>query len=108
MKENTVIKKEPTAYEIRKIILNDGTELDINKITHAAIVKDRRDGDNIEFKITYCCKEKDELLALSNQCNLMAYAFKFMSEYNVSFDEAAKMYDELLKEAKKMKGIDLQ
>jgi len=103
MKERTVSKNDPTAYEIRKIILNDGTELDVDKITHAAIVKDRRDGDNIEFKITYCCKEKDELKALSNQCNLMAYAFKFMSEYNVTFEEAVKMYDELLNLAKKMK-----
>jgi hypothetical protein len=107
MTENTINKEEPTAYEIRKIILNDGTELDINKITHAAIVKDRRDGDNIEFKITYCCKEKDELLALSNECTLMAYAFKFMHKYNIDFEEATFMYDEMLKEAKKRKGVDL-
>lgn len=106
MKENTVTKKEPTAYEVKKIILNDGTELDIDKITHAAIVKDRRDGNNIEFKITYCCKQKDELLALSNQCNLIAYAFKFMHKYNIDFEEATFMYDEMLKEAKNNKGVD--
>ena len=104
MRESIVSKKEQTAYEIKKIILNDGTELNIDKITHAAIVKDRRYGDNIAFKITYCCKDKDELIALSNQCNLMAYAFKFMSEYNVSFEEATFMYDEMLNLAKKMKG----
>jgi len=103
MKENTVSKNEPTAYEIRKIILNDGTELDINKITHAAIVKDRRDGDNIEFKITYCCKKKDELKALSNQCTALAHIFKFMHLYDICFEDAESMYFRYLEEAKKIK-----
>ncbi|MFX0136107.1 MAG: hypothetical protein ACFFDN_20875 [Candidatus Hodarchaeota archaeon] len=103
MKDRTLEKKEPTAYEIKQIILKDGTILDINKITHAALIKEKRKNNRIYFKITYCCNDSDELIALSNECCMLTYVFKFMNQHNISFEDACKLYDDMMQEAKKLK-----
>lgn len=103
MKDRSLEKKEMTAYEIKKIILKDGTILDIDKITHVALIKERRVGNNIDFKITYCCKNEDELMTLSNECCMLSYVFKFMSQNNISFEKACNVYDSMIEEAKKIK-----
>lgn len=90
----------PETYEIKKIILKDGTEFDINKITGFTILKESGEGFEYNWKITYCAKSKNDLLALSNQCNMAAYAFKFMREDDITFDEACKRYDEMIAYAK--------
>jgi hypothetical protein len=91
------------AYEIKKIIMADGTEFDIDKITGLAVVKESGKGLEYNWKITYCAKGKNDLLALSNQCSMMAYAFKFMREKDIGFDEACKMYDEMLEAGRRIK-----
>ncbi|MCK9556382.1 hypothetical protein M0R36_11330 [bacterium] len=92
-----------TTYEIKKIVLADGTEFDIDKITGLAVVKESGEGLEYNWKITYCAKGKNDLLALSNQCTMMAHAFKFMREKNIEFDEACTIYDKMLEEARKIK-----
>lgn len=87
-------------YEIKKLILADGTEFDINKIVGFTILKESGEGFEYNWKITYCAKGKNDLLALSNQCNMAAHAFKFMRECDIDFDTACKMYDEILEAAR--------
>jgi hypothetical protein len=87
-------------YEIKKIILADGTEFDINKIVGFTILKESGEGDEYNWKITYCAKGKNDLLALSNQCSMAAYAFKFMREHDIDFSEACEMYDEMIEIAR--------
>ena len=72
-KERSIEAKKPDLYEIKQITLKDGTVLDINKITHVALIKESRKGNNINFKITYYCNLKDELITMSNQCMMLAY-----------------------------------
>ena len=103
MDDNRTLEDRGTlAYQIKKIELNDGTILDVNSITHATLVKDVFDKDKNEvlFKVSYCFKDKTDLLALSNQCVMLAHTFKFMREYNIDFKEAVCMYDKILEEAK--------
>ena len=90
-------------YEIKKIVLADGTEFDIDKITGLAVIKESGKGLEYNWKITYCAKGKNDLLALSNQCNMMAHAFKFMRENDIEFDEACTIYDKMLEKARKIK-----
>jgi len=103
---NYLDKKEPTTYEIKKIILKDGTILDIDKITHVAVIKEKETNKNEEiyydWKITYAAKTKNDLLALSNQCSMLAHAFKFMRQYDINFDKACIMYDEPIEEGRKL------
>lgn len=103
-KKRSIEEFEKTKYEIKKIILNDNTELEINKIVHVALVKEKQEGNQFDFKITYGAKTKDDLLALSNECSMLAHVFKFMREYNIDFVKACKMYDELIEKAYKFKN----
>lgn len=101
MKDRSIEKEEKTAYEIKKIILKDGTNLDIDKITHVALIKDKQKGNHIDYKITYCAKNDNELLSMSNECSMLAHAFKFMREYHIPFDEACIIYDKYIEEKRK-------
>lgn len=102
--ERTIKEYNKTKYEIKKIILNDNTELEINKIVHVALVKESQKGNQFDFKITYGAKTKEDLLALSNECSMLAHAFKFMREYNIDFTTACNMYDDYIEEAYKKLG----
>jgi hypothetical protein len=88
-------------YEIKKIILADGTEFDIDKIVGFTILKYSGEGNNYKWKIHYCAKSKLDLKALSNQCTMAAYAFSFMARHGMKFDEACKLYDEMMEEARR-------
>ena len=88
----TLEVKDPKKYQIKKIELNDGTILKVDKIVHVSVVKRKQTGNHFDFDISYTATSKDDLLALSNECSMLAYTFKFMREYNISFDEACKMY----------------
>ena len=96
----TLESKDPGEYQIKKIELNDGTILEVDKIVHISVVKRKQTGDHYDFTISYTAASRDDLLALSNECNMLAHAFKFMREYNISFDEACKMYDDYLEVAR--------
>jgi hypothetical protein len=103
---NYLEKKEPTAYEIKQIILKDGTILDVDKIVHVAVVKEKETKKckeiHYDWKITYFGKNKNDLLALSNQCSMLAHVFKFMREYDIDFDKACIMYDEMIEAGRKL------
>lgn len=88
-------------YEIKKIILADGTEFDINKIIGFTVLKESGEGNQYNWKVHYCAKSKLDLAALSNQCNMAAYAFSFMDKYGITFHEGCQLYDEMMKEARK-------
>ena len=107
MSKRTIKDLGQTTFEIKKIIFADGTEYKINKITGFAIIKEKQEGNNIDFKLTYTAKTNDDLLALSNECFTCAVAFKLMIEKGISFDEAVKKHDSYIEEErKKMEKIN--
>lgn len=101
--DRSIETKKIDEYEIKKIILNDGTVLDVDKITHVGLIKESRKGNDINFKITYYCPLNDELITLSNECMMLSYVFKLMSQIGVSFEVGCNMYDDMIHEARKQR-----
>lgn len=94
-------EKKPGEYQIKKITLGDGMELDIDKIIHITIIKDKADTQTYDFKISYCCKTKTDFRMLSNKCNMMAHVFKFMgNDPSMSFEKACRLYEIMLEKAR--------
>lgn len=97
-------KKDDKEYQIKKLILTDDTVIEPNYLTHISIIKNKQNANEYDFKISYGYKSKNDLLALSNQCNKMAHVFKFMREYNIEFDHACIMYDKGIEKGRKEKN----
>lgn len=96
-------EKDPKEYQIKKLILTDDTVIEPNYLTHISIIKDKQKGNEYDFKISYGYKSKDDLLALSNQCNKMAHVFKFMRKYDITFEKACYTYDKAIEKGRKNK-----
>lgn len=92
-KIDSINVKKPDEYEIKKIVLQDGTEIDVNKLTHVAIIKHSQKGNKYNFKLTHCMRTEQDSKALSNQCLMLAHVFNMMDKHKVSFEEAATLYD---------------
>lgn len=95
---SNVETKKPDEYEIKKIVLKDGTEIDVDKLTHVAILKHSQKGNEYYFKITHCMRTKKDSRALSNKCLLLAHAFNMMDKHNITFEEATTIYDETMEQ----------
>lgn len=93
MKNNSNLEfKGISDFQVKYIILEDGTKLDLKNITHALILKARKNDKEFEFCLSQNAKEKIDYKALSNQAFLMSNAFKIMHQKNVDFETAIQMH----------------
>ena len=88
--------KGKSDFQVKYIILEDGTKLDLDNITHVLILKARKNNKEYEFCLSQNVKEKNDYKALSNQAFLMANVLKIMALKNVDFGTATKIHIEYM------------
>jgi hypothetical protein len=97
MKNNSNLEfKGKSDFQVKYIILEDGTKLDINDIAHVLILKARKNNKEYEFCLSQNVKQKNDYKALSNQAFLMANVLKIMALQNVDFGTATKIHIEYM------------
>lgn len=89
-------------FQVKKVIMEDGSEFDLDKICHIFIAKENDDKKNniANFVTSYFFKNEEGYM-LSNQCLMMANVIKYMDICNIGFEEAVKMHEEYIEELKK-------
>jgi len=88
--------KGKSDFQVKYIILEDGTKLDINNIAHVLILKARKNDKEYEFCLSQNVRKKNDYKALSNQAFLMANVLKIMALKNVDFETATKIHIEYM------------
>lgn len=91
--------KGTSKYCIKAVILEDGTKLDLEKITHLLIIKERNINDiGGEFCITQKINSIDDCQTMSNQAFMCSTAFKNMKKYGMSFEDGIKAHIKFINE----------
>ena len=97
--ENTsgLYLKGESKYQIKKIILEDDKEIELDNITHVLLCKERNvDEKQADYNISYKVIEKRDYQPLSNQMFMMSNVLKLMGKYDFDFETAMKHHIDLI------------
>lgn len=100
------VYEESNKFKIKKIILEDGTELSGElsgtencNITYFLAIKEKKAKKYSDFGISYNANNSKDYVTLSNIAFMLASVFKYMKTKNLSFDNAVKLHNEIIKQA---------
>jgi hypothetical protein len=88
--------------KVIKLILEDGTIIDLKDVCHCIIIKEENEKSNdsmSDFSLSYRITKKSDYCFLSNNAFLMASCLRLMDKEGVEFQEAFILHKKLIEDA---------
>lgn len=97
--------KSEVKNKVRKLILDDGTVIDLKDTCHLVLLKEKDTGDSFsDFSISYRITKNTDYCFLSNNAFLMASCFRIMDKEGLEFEEAFIIHKKLVEDAMERSG----
>jgi hypothetical protein len=91
------LKKEKSGkFAIKKIILNDGREIETDKMIHVSIFKTGEENNIYKTDLSFNLESSIDFKEMSNRCFMYSFAFNLMDKFHISFEEACSEYDKMI------------